>query len=49
MKGTPMDPDMNKYDSEHVITAHAHMSAEQWVAVYNAPGTSTTRRRTSRR
>ena len=33
--GTPMDPDMNKYDSEHVVTAHAHMSAEQLLAVYH--------------
>jgi len=33
--GTPMDSDMNRYDSEHVVTAHAHMSAEQLVAVYN--------------
>ncbi len=33
--GTPMDPDMNKYDSEHVVTAHAHMSAPQWLAVYH--------------
>jgi tRNA A37 methylthiotransferase MiaB len=33
--GTPMDSDMNKYDSEHVVTAHAQMSAEQLVAVYN--------------
>src|SRR6185295_7529825 len=28
--GTPMDPDMNNYDSEHVITAHAHMSPQEW-------------------
>jgi hypothetical protein len=33
--GTPMDPDMNKYDSEHVVTAHPHMSAEAWLAVYH--------------
>jgi radical SAM superfamily enzyme YgiQ (UPF0313 family) len=33
--GTPMDSDMNRYDSEQVVTAHAHMSAEQLVAVYN--------------
>jgi radical SAM superfamily enzyme YgiQ (UPF0313 family) len=34
MKGTPMDVDMNNYDSEHVVTAHQHMTAEQWTAIY---------------
>ena len=33
--GTPMDPDMNKYDSEHVVTAHRHMAAAEWTAVYD--------------
>lgn len=33
--GTPMDPDMNKYDSEHVVTAHPHMSAEALRRVYD--------------
>jgi radical SAM superfamily enzyme YgiQ (UPF0313 family) len=33
--GTRMDPDMNKYDSEHVVTAHQHMTAEQWTAAYD--------------
>ena len=33
-KGVPMDPDMNRYDSEHVTTAHPHMSAEEWAAIY---------------
>jgi len=33
-KGVPMDPDLNKYDLEHVTTAHPLMSAEQWNAVY---------------
>ncbi|MDX2169253.1 MAG: radical SAM protein [Deltaproteobacteria bacterium] len=32
--GTPMDADMNKYDSEHVVTAHPHMSAAQWTRAY---------------
>ncbi len=32
--GTPMDPDMNRYDSEHVITEHQHMSPEEWFATY---------------
>ena len=34
MKGVPMDPDMNKYDLEHVCTSHAIMSKEQWEGVY---------------
>ncbi len=34
LQGTPMDADMNRYDSEHVTTAHRHMTAEQWHAVY---------------
>jgi hypothetical protein len=29
-----MDPDMNKYDLEHVCTSHAIMSKEQWEGVY---------------
>ncbi len=33
--GTWMDPDMNKYDLNHVTTAHANMSREQWEAVYH--------------
>jgi radical SAM superfamily enzyme YgiQ (UPF0313 family) len=34
VKGVPMDPDMNKYDLEHVCTSHAIMSKEQWEGVY---------------
>ena len=34
VKGTPMDADMNHYDSEHVVTAHQHMTAEQLTAIY---------------
>jgi hypothetical protein len=34
-RGVPMDPDMNRYDLEHVTTAHPHMSARQWQAIYN--------------
>jgi radical SAM superfamily enzyme YgiQ (UPF0313 family) len=33
-KGVPMDPDMNKYDLEHVTTAHSRMSAEEWTKAY---------------
>jgi len=29
-KGVWMDPDMNKYDLEHVTTGHAKMSREEW-------------------
>ena len=29
-----MDPDMNKYDLEHVTTGHAQMSREQWQSIY---------------
>ena len=35
-KGVWMDPDMNKYDLEHVTTGHAKMSREEWDAVYRA-------------
>jgi radical SAM superfamily enzyme YgiQ (UPF0313 family) len=35
-KGVWMDPDMNKYDLEHVTTVHARMSREEWDAVYRA-------------
>ncbi len=34
LKGVPMDPDMNKYDLEHVLTAHPLMSKEAWEKVY---------------
>ena len=33
-KGAWMDPDMNKYDLEHVVAAHPRMTAEQWRNVY---------------
>jgi hypothetical protein len=29
-----MDPDLNKYDVEHVCTAHSRMSKEEWEAIY---------------
>ncbi len=34
-KGVWMDPDMNKYDLEHVVTGHPLMSAEQWQGIYD--------------
>ena len=33
-QGVPLEPDMNKYDSEHVTTAHQRMTAEQWTSIY---------------
>jgi hypothetical protein len=33
-KGVAMDPDMNKYDTEHVVTAHPAMSPTEWQDVY---------------
>ena len=34
LKGVPMDPDMNKYDLEHVCTSHSKMSPDEWNKVY---------------
>lgn len=33
-RGVPVDPDMNKYDLEHVCTDHAVMSREAWAQIY---------------
>ena len=33
-KGTAMEPDLNRYDVEHVCVAHPRMSREQWEAIY---------------
>lgn len=33
-QGVPMDPDMNNYDTEHVVTAHPKMSADEWRDIY---------------
>ena len=32
--GVAMDPDLNKYDVEHVCTAHPRMSQTEWEAIY---------------
>ena len=32
--GVPMDPDMNKYDLEHVCTGHPLMSKREWERAY---------------
>jgi radical SAM superfamily enzyme YgiQ (UPF0313 family) len=33
-KGVWMDPDMNKYDVEHVVTAHPKMTPDEWCEAY---------------
>ena len=33
--GVPMDPDMNKYDLEHIVTAHPQMSQAEWETIYH--------------
>ncbi len=33
-KGVWMDPDMNKYDLEHVTTGHSNMTPEEWGHAY---------------
>ena len=35
-KGVAMDPDMNKYDTEHAVTAHPRMSRTELEDVYRA-------------
>jgi hypothetical protein len=32
--GIAMDPDLNKYDLEHVCTAHSRMSRQEWEGIY---------------
>jgi hypothetical protein len=34
--GVAMDPDMNKYDTEHAVTAHPKMSGTEWEDIYRA-------------
>jgi radical SAM superfamily enzyme YgiQ (UPF0313 family) len=34
LSGVAMDPDMNKYDLEHVTTAHPRMSKDDWERAY---------------
>ena len=33
-RGVEMDADMNRYDAEHVVTAHPRMSRHEWQSVY---------------
>jgi radical SAM superfamily enzyme YgiQ (UPF0313 family) len=34
LKGVEMDPDTNRYDSEHTVTAHPRMSADEWERIF---------------
>ncbi len=34
-EGAYLDPDLNKYDLEHVVTTHSTMSVDQWRAAYD--------------
>jgi radical SAM superfamily enzyme YgiQ (UPF0313 family) len=33
--GTPLEPDLNKYDLEHVCAPHPRMSKAEWEAIYH--------------
>jgi radical SAM superfamily enzyme YgiQ (UPF0313 family) len=35
-KGVAMDPDMNKYDTEHAVTAHSKMTRVEWEEIYRS-------------
>jgi Radical SAM superfamily len=35
LNGTPMDADVNRYDAEHVTTAHPQMTRAQWQTIYD--------------
>jgi radical SAM superfamily enzyme YgiQ (UPF0313 family) len=34
LKGVELDADTNKYDSEHAVTAHPRMSAQEWEGIF---------------
>ena len=34
LNGVELDPDTNKYDSEHAVTAHARMSGQEWEGIF---------------
>jgi hypothetical protein len=34
LRGVWMDPDLNRYDSEHAVMEHPRMSASEWLAIY---------------
>jgi hypothetical protein len=35
LQGKRLEPDLNRYDGEHVVAEHARMSAEEWRASYD--------------
>jgi radical SAM superfamily enzyme YgiQ (UPF0313 family) len=35
LKGARIDPDMNRYDVEHVTTDHPRMTAVEWQSIYD--------------
>jgi radical SAM superfamily enzyme YgiQ (UPF0313 family) len=35
-RGIPMDQDMNRFDTEHVVTAHPNMTRQEWEEIYRA-------------
>jgi radical SAM superfamily enzyme YgiQ (UPF0313 family) len=35
LAGVAMDPDLNKYDAEHVCVAHDSMTKEEWASAYD--------------
>ena len=48
--GAPLDPDLNKYDLNHICTTHPKMSRAEWDRAYKPwPGSAITRSTTSRR
>jgi hypothetical protein len=34
-KGVPMEPDLNKYDTEHACAPHPKMNGQEWEAIYH--------------
>ncbi|MGD0898756.1 MAG: radical SAM protein [Thermoguttaceae bacterium] len=34
-RGEWMEPDLNRYDAEHVLTRHSKMSREEWAGIYD--------------
>jgi hypothetical protein len=34
LQGVELDPDTNKYDSEHAVTSHPRMRAQEWEAIF---------------
>lgn len=35
LRGRWLEPDLNRYDGEHVATKHPRMTTEEWQAIYN--------------